>query len=723
MKIAVDNLDIYFPYKEVHDEQLTYMKFLKEVLDNKSQGIIEMPTGTGKTVSMFALVCSYRIKFPEKLSKVVFCTRTVSQLEKAMEELRVTQHFLGTQGLKSPKSQIISARRNLCINTNVMEAGQLEKVDSSCKKMTKYKTPVPCQFYEEFERSSTNIEAPKETMNIEDFKEYGKESGICPYFASKAMIPQSEIILCNYPYLIDYRANEELTRHLDKNSLVLIDEAHNIDSVCLDSVSVRLDKNILDKALDNLALLDKEYEKKKEDNFESFEKEYKRLVAESKGQVKATNKQNEGHSTNRLISTLEGADLSKFKSIELVPGSLRKVAHFFSFARRILSFLLNYMKIKEVSISDTESFLATLKSVTYVDESAIALASRRLDSLLEAINYLDINELAPISMVFSFIEVMSLFPKGFKVIYEPYYDTGRKITPVIQLVCLDCSLVFGSLTKIVDSVVLTSGTMTPIDVYARVLRMTNLKAISIEPPTANRGIMPLIVTKANDQTPLTTEYTERGNTILNKNYGELLLELSKVVPDGLVVFFPSYSYLEEIVTEWNKLGLIESILNHKLIFVETKDQGQTSESLLYFKEAIERGRGGIFLSVARGKVAEGVDFKDHLCRCVLVIGIPFQYTRSRALLARTDYLKNNFNIEPKEFITFDAIKQVAQCLGRAIRGKSDYGLMILADRRYTGDKQKSLPKWIANAISSENSDLQINILNAKVRKYFISMSR
>ena len=70
---------------------------------------------------------------------------------------------------------------------------------------------------------------------------------------------------------------------------------------------------------------------------------------------------------------------------------------------------------------------------------------------------------------------------------------------------------------------------------------------------------------------MTTAFSERGNSLVSKNYGEFLINLAKYIPDGIVTFFPSYSYLEEIVTEWKKLGLIEEILKRKLLFIETKD--------------------------------------------------------------------------------------------------------------------------------------------------------
>lgn len=52
------------------------------------------------------------------------------------------------------------------------------------------------------------------------------------------------------------------------------------------------------------------------------------------------------------------------------------------------------------------------------------------------------------------------------------------------------------------------------------------------------------------------------------------------------------------------------------------------------------------LSVARGKVSEGVDFDHHLGRAVLMFGIPYVYTQSRILKARLDYLRDQFQVSP-----------------------------------------------------------------------------
>ncbi len=44
---------------------------------------------------------------------------------------------------------------------------------------------------------------------------------------------------------------------------------------------------------------------------------------------------------------------------------------------------------------------------------------------------------------------------------------------------------------------------------------------------------------------------------------------------------------------------------YKLLFIETKDIVETTLSLNNYKRACDIGRGAVFFSVARGKVAEG----------------------------------------------------------------------------------------------------------------------
>lgn len=86
-----------------------------------------------------------------------------------------------------------------------------------------------------------------------------------------------------------------------------------------------------------------------------------------------------------------------------------------------------------------------------------------------------------------------------------------------------------------------------------------------------------------------------------------------------------------------------------------------------YEKACDCGRGAVLLAVARGKVSEGVDFDHHYGRAVLMFGIPYVYTQSRILKARLEYLRDQFQIRENDFLTFDAMRHAAQCVGRAIR--------------------------------------------------------
>jgi len=64
-------------------------------------------------------------------------------------------------------------------------------------------------------------------------------------------------------------------------------------------------------------------------------------------------------------------------------------------------------------------------------------------------------------------------------------------------------------------------------------------------------------------------------------------------------------------------------------------------------------------------------------------------------LIRLEYLRDTFQIRENDFLTFDAMRHAAQCVGRALRGKTDYGIMVFADKRFArNDKRGKLPKWI-----------------------------
>ena len=83
--------------------------------------------------------------------------------------------------------------------------------------------------------------------------------------------------------------------------------------------------------------------------------------------------------------------------------------------------------------------------------------------------------------------------------------------------------------------------------------------------------------------------------------------------------------------------------------------------------------------------------------------MPYQYTESRILKARLEYLRDAYRIRESEFLGFDAMRNAAQCVGRVLRGKTDWGLMVFADKVRTnkeiyiqfGDPRCSPPRFIS----------------------------
>ena len=51
-----------------------------------------------------------------------------------------------------------------------------------------------------------------------------------------------------------------------------------------------------------------------------------------------------------------------------------------------------------------------------------------------------------------------------------------------------------------------------------------------------------------------------------------------------------------------------------------------------------------------------------------------------------------------DFLTFDAMRQAAQCVGRVIRGKSDYGIMIFADKVCNQFEHSCACKWLLKGL-------------------------
>ncbi|MBV96032.1 TFIIH basal transcription factor complex helicase XPD subunit, partial [Eschrichtius robustus] len=571
-----------------------------------------------------------------------------------------------------------------------------------------------CRFYEEFDVHGRQVPLPAGIYNLDDLKAVGQRQGWCPYFLARYSILHANVVVYSYHYLLDPKIADLVSKELARKAVVVFDEAHNIDNVCIDSMSVNLTRRTLDRCQGNLETLQKTVLRIKETDEQRLRDEYRRLV-EGLREASAA-RETDAHLANPVLpdEVLQ----------EAVPGSIRTAEHFLGFLRRLLEYVKWRLRVQHVVQESPPAFLSGLAQRVCIQRKPLRFCAERLRSLLHTLEIADLADFSPLTLLANFATLVSTYAKGEltspclcrppaagigiwqnlegcpwdldrrDLVGVEKYGGGQRHEMRPEKFCGVCSH-WGILDF--HPVTMATFTMT----LARVC------------------LCPMIIGRGNDQVAISSKFETREDIAVIRNYGNLLLEMSAVVPDGIVAFFTSYQYMESTVASWYEQGILENIQRNKLLFIETQDGAETSVALEKYQEACENGRGAILLSVARGKVSEGIDFVHHYGRAVIMFGVPYVYTQSRILKARLEYLRDQFQIRENDFLTFDAMRHAAQCVGRAIRGKTDYGLMVFADKRFArADKRGKLPRWIQEHLTDANLNLTVDE-GVQVAKYFL----
>ena len=746
MKFYIDELPVLFPYPKMYPEQYSYMVDLKRTLDAKGHGVLEMPSGTGKTVSLLSLIISYQRFYPAS-RKLVYCSRTVSEIEKALAELKRLMAYRakyntnssladGTEPMDVDDHEIkfgmedilalgLSSRKNMCVHPVVSQERKGKVVDARCRDMTSAwacekgrQEPGSvelCDFHEELGKLEPGHLIPHGVWTIEELIEYAKDKGICPYFAVRRMMAFCDVIIYSFHYLLDPKVAEQVSKEISKDAIVVFDEAHNIDNVCIESLSIDLTRPILDNAYRCVNRLAEKVDEVKQVDSARLQDEYLRLVEGL--QQQSDEREAESFMANPVLPD----DLLQ----EAIPGSIRRAEHFVAFLRRFVEYLKTRMRVLHVVAETPASFLQHLKEITFIERKPLRFCAERLRMLVQTLELTRIDEYSALQTVAFFATLVSTYDKGFLLILEPFETEQATVpNPIFHFTCLDASLAIAPVFERFSSVIITSGTISPLDMYPKMLRFDTIVQESYTMTLTRQCFLPLVITRGSDQVAISSRFEVRNDPSVVRNYGNILIEYSRCIPDGVVAFFPSYLYMESIVAAWHDMGILDEVWKHKLVFIETPDAPETSIALENYRRACDNGRGAVLLSVARGKVSEGIDFDHNYGRAVIMFGVPYQYTESRILKARLEFLRDNFRIKENDFLTFDAMRHAAQCVGRVLRGKSDYGIMVFADKRFArSDKRAKLPKWIAQYIEPVFSNLSTDMAIVESKRFMRTMGQ
>jgi len=71
----------------------------------------------------------------------------------------------------------------------------------------------------------------------------------------------------------------------------------------------------------------------------------------------------------------------------------------------------------------------------------------------------------------------------------------------------------------------------------------------------------------------------------------MLLNIAAIVPHGLVVFFPSYAFLDQVRHVWEESGLLARLGGKKTIFLEPREGSDVDRVLREYAACVGAGSG------------------------------------------------------------------------------------------------------------------------------------
>ncbi|KAK6018787.1 DNA repair helicase [Ostertagia ostertagi] len=546
------------------------MQEVKKAIDAQGHCLLEMPSGTGKTVSLLSLVVAYMRRFPDRLDKLVYCSRTIPEIEKCMEELRALYKFYERQTAGAPPfvAVAMSARKNLCINESVASLRQGSLVDGGCQRLTasfvrarrQFDPSIPaCSFFETL-NTQQQFSLPPGIYNLSDLKQLGRDRGICPYFVAREAIRKASIVVYSYHYILDPKIAELVSKDFSRRS----EQERANDERLANPVLTRCD----------------------------------------------------------IMASL---------------------------------IVRHRMRSSQVLLESPAAFVKDIQDRMYIDRKPLRFCAERLDNLTRTLEVADGSdfdvEVVQSSSRADLGDARWTSRLGFSVIIEP---SESNQPAQLTLSCMDASIAIRPVMERFQTVVITSGTLSPLEMYPKILDFD--PAVMVLTMTLARPCLsPLVVARGNDQVNLccfpeksarsrhsgivrletcfthiifiqvamTSRFEQRNDVAVIRNYGNLVLEMAAVVPDGMDRgIIHSLVATGQVIAVWYDQHVIDELMKSKLLFIETNDALETY--IIHTSVALE---------------------------------------------------------QENDFLTFDAMRHTAQCMGRALRGKTDYGLMIFADKR------------------------------------------
>lgn len=729
----IGGCDVCFPHS-AYGTQLSFMGKVISALESKHNALLEAPTGSGKTLSLLCSSIAWQEKekrrvasfegiteFGEgvkeatarhlegdaavgshekvqgeggflhlgdkaaadvvkevkmKAPKIYYATRTHSQIAQVVAELK-------RSGYK-PKMAILGSKQQYCVNAHVRSKGS---VDEGCEDVLK---DGNCQYFKGTQ--SCLVAAGKQLHDIEDLCNFGKRRKACPYFLSRHMAGDADVVFGPYNYLLDPVIRRSMGIDLE-DSVVIFDEAHNIEDVCRDAGSMEINLDTVNDMISSLARACK-YNMKPEayDPLHNLVCSIKNWMMKEDGILKAAGR---------------GAQEKIWMGTQLI----------------------QHLTVMGLGPDRIEHLWDSYQKAREHDEEMIAEDRARRSAPQPTTGEQASSQNRPARIGAITLGTISRIIQMFRILHFECKDGGRDyrlvlartanqdrgmprrhtrkdvpavtINVTLSLWCLNPGVIFHQIASKAHSVVLTSGTLAPLDSFSS--ELTSTFEVCLEAPhvvNMKKQVFAGIIPTTPQGSPLLATYQHSSKTAFQDSIGMIVLSMCRVVPDGLLVFFPSYAILDKLVSRWSETGIMEEIEQLKPCVQEPRSGGAEAlkNTMDEYYAGISGGKGGIFFAVCRGKVSEGLDFADSNARAVIVIGIPFPNLKDSKVEAKKRYNDSSANslglLSGAAWYEQQAFRALNQALGRCIRHKNDWGAILLVDERFKNPKfQGSLSRW------------------------------
>ena len=639
-------------------------------------------------------------------TKIIFCSRTHSQLTQFVQELNRVTPPSGLLPLSDPESRKaqtsevvkhlpLGSRKNLCINEKVTVLSSTAAINERCLELQKTGISIDkkCKYLPTKDNrdamESFKDRAIASIHDIEDIAELGRDLHICPYYASRPAIAPTEVLTLPYPLLLQKSARESLGISI-KDNIVVIDEAHNLMDAVADTLSVFMTLSQLQISTQQITAYVQRFKNRLKGKNRVYVTQVIRLLNSVVDclQKTATSMQNQDVSvTGMQLMSGKGVD-------QIKPHKMLQYLHESKLAHKVEGY------------TDTQGEGNKHKGVLM-----------KFQGFLTAL--------------------MNPAAEG------RFFVSRQDGEIVVRYTLLDPREHFRDIVEEARAVILAGGTMSPTSDYADYLfsylppeRLQNFSFGHIVP---KENMYAEAVSRGPTGCEFDFTFDKRTNEATILELGQLLIRICRIVPDGVVLFFPSYDYLRQVVGVWRtgRHDIFATLGKQKRLFEEAK--GISVDHLLReYSQAIDSGQGGLLLSVVGGRLSEGINFSDRLGRAVVAVGLPFPNANRAEWKAKMEHVEatklkqckeqgqlteGEANAKAKaagkDFYENACMRAVNQSIGRAIRHRNDYAATMLVDRRFSTDRIKGkLPGWIQGSMASGHAPKSWSAVEDGLKGFF-----